>query len=60
MIRRKTFDNARVLKKWQVIIDATELDEGFQKKNAFYLGRCYNRGEEGEFTKYHRSILEAK
>ena len=31
MIRRKTFDNARVLKKWQVIIDATEMDEGFQK-----------------------------
>ena len=60
MIRRKTFDNARVLKKWQVIIDATELDEGFQKKNEFYLSRCYNRGEEGEFTKYHRSILEAK
>lgn len=25
MIRRKTFDNARVLKKWQVIVDATEL-----------------------------------
>ena len=51
---------SRVLKKWQVIIDATELDEGFQKKNEFYLSRCYNRGEEDEFTKYHRSILEAK
>ena len=25
MIRRKTFEDARVLKKWQVIIDATEL-----------------------------------
>ena len=46
MIRRKTFDNARVLKKWQVIVDATELDEGFQKKN--------------EYVRYHRSILEAK
>lgn len=46
MIRRKTFDNARVLKKWQVIVDATELDEGYQKKN--------------EYVKYHRSILEAK
>ena len=33
MIRRKTFHDARVLKKWQVIIDATELDEGYQKKN---------------------------
>ena len=33
MIRRKTFNDARVLKKWQIIIDATELDEGYQKKN---------------------------
>ncbi len=45
MIRRKTFNDARVLKRWQVIIDATELDEGYQKKNAYYLSRCYNRGE---------------
>lgn len=60
MIRRKTFDNAKVLKKWQVIIDATELDEGYQKKNDYYLSRCYNRGEENEFKKYHRNMLEAK
>ena len=25
-----------------------------------YLSRCYNRGEADEFTKYHRSVLEAK
>ena len=60
MIRRKTFNDARVLKKWQVIIDATELDEGYQKKNDYYLRRCYNRGESDEFMKYHRSVLEAK
>ena len=36
VIRRKSFNDARVLKKWQVIIDATELDEGYQKKNDFY------------------------
>ena len=60
MIRRKTFDEARVLKKWQVIIDATELDEGYRKKNDSYLSRCYNRGEAEEFMKYHRSVLEAK
>ena len=60
MIRRKTFDDARVLKRWQIIIDATELDEGYQKKNGYYLSRCYNRGEADEFTKYHRSVLEAK
>lgn len=41
-------------------IDATELDEGYQKKNEYYLSRCYNRGEADEFTKYHRSVLEAK
>ncbi|MCI5622049.1 MAG: transposase family protein, partial [Lachnospiraceae bacterium] len=60
MIRGKTFDNARVLKKWQVIVDATELDEGYQKKNEHYLSRCYNRGSDNEYVKYHRSILEAK
>ena len=60
MIRRKTFDDARVRKRWQVIVDATELDEGYKKKNDGYLSRCYNKGEEAEFTKYHRSILEAK
>ena len=54
MIRRKTFDDARVLKKWQIIIDGTELDEGYQTKNDFYLSRCYNRGESNEFTRYHR------
>ena len=43
MIRRKTFDDARVLKRWQVIVDATELDEGYKKKNEGYLSRCYNK-----------------
>ena len=60
MIRRKSFNDARVLKKWQVIIDATELDEGYQKKNDYYLSRCYNRGKADKFMKYHRSVLEAK
>lgn len=60
MIRRRSFEDARVLKKWQVIVDATELDEGYQKKNEHYLSRCYNKGEETEFLKYHRSMLEAK
>lgn len=57
---RHVFNDARVLKKWQVIIDTTELDEGYQKKNDHYLSRCYNRGEADEFIKYHRSVLEAK
>ncbi|MBO5056990.1 MAG: transposase family protein [Lachnospiraceae bacterium] len=60
MIRRKTFDDAKVLGKWLVLIDGTELDEGNTKKNENYLSRCYNRGKENEFTKYYRSVLEAK
>lgn len=60
MIRRKTFEDARVFKKWQIIIDGVELDEGTQKKNEQYLSRCYHRGEENEFERYHRSVLEAK
>lgn len=60
MIRRKSFDGAKVLKKWQIIVDASELDEGLQKKNDYYLSRCYNKGEANEFTRYHRSVLEAK
>lgn len=60
MIRRKTFDDAKVLGKWLVLIDGTELDEGNTKKNENYLSRCYNRGKENESTKYHRSVLEAK
>ena len=41
-------------------MDATELDEGCQKKNDYYLSRCYNKGGDNEFYKYHRSVLEAK
>lgn len=43
-----------------MLVDGTELDEGYIKKNDNYLSRCYNRGKENEFTKYHRSVLEAK
>lgn len=60
MIRRKTFDEAKVLKHWLVLIDGTELDSGNKQKNEHYLERCYNRGTEHEKTKYHRAVLEAK
>lgn len=53
-------ENARVMKKWLVIVDATELDEGCQKKNDYYMSHCYNKGEDNEVSKYHRSVLEAK
>lgn len=60
MIRRKTFDTAKTDGKWLVIVDGSELDEGRIRKNESYLIRCYNRGEENEFMRYHRSVLEAK
>ena len=60
MIRRKTFDDAKVLKHWLVLVDGTELDSGYRQKNEHYLERCYNRGTEHEKTKYHRAVLEAK
>lgn len=60
MIRRKTFDSAKVLGRWLVLVDGSELDEGNTKKNETYLSRCYNKGKENEVTKYHRSVLEAK
>lgn len=60
MIRRKTFDEARVFGKWLVIFDATELDEGNTQKNPAYLSRTYHRGETNEYTRYHRGVLEAK
>lgn len=60
VIRRKTFDDAKVLKHWLVLVDGTELDSGYKKKNEHYLERCYNRGTEHEKTKYHRAVLEAK
>ena len=60
MIRRKTFDEAKVLGRWLVLVDGSELDEGNRQKNENYLSRSYNKGTENEFTKYHRSVLEAK
>lgn len=60
MIRRKSFDDAKIQGKWLVLVDGCELDEGYIQRNDNYLIRCYNRGKESEFTKYHRSVLEAK
>lgn len=57
MIRRKSFNDARVLKKSQVIIDATELDEGYRKKNDYYLSQCYNRGKADELVKSEVSVI---
>ena len=60
MVRRKTFNDARILGKWLVIVDGTELDNTCVKKNDSYLERCYNKGTVDEYVRYHRSVLEAK
>lgn len=60
MVRRKSFNDAKVLGKWLILIDGTELDEGKSQKNGNYLERTYHKGTDKEFTRYHRSVLEAK
>lgn len=60
LIRRKTFNEARFKKKWIVIVDGTELDEGYTQKNEGYMSRRHNAGTDNEYIKYHRSVLEAK
>ena len=60
LIRRKTFDDAKVQGKWLIIVDGTELDECNIKKNDRYLKREYNKGKENAKVKYHNSVLEAK
>ena len=49
MVRRKTFNDARILGKWLVIVDGTELDNTCVKKNDSYLERCYNKGTADEY-----------
>lgn len=41
MICRKIFDDSRVPKKWQIIIDGTQLDERYQKKNDIKMLKKY-------------------
>ncbi|MDD3660825.1 MAG: transposase [Lachnospiraceae bacterium] len=60
MIRRKTFDGERFLKKWLVIVDGTQLYSGSRKLNDKCLERHYNKGTEEESVNYHIDVLEAK
>ena len=60
LIRRKTFNDARLFGKWLVIIDATQVDEGNIRKNDRYLKCDYNKNTDNAKTKYHTSVLEAK
>ena len=38
-----------------MIVDATELYEGYQKKNEHYLSRCYNRGQDRACSFHERA-----
>lgn len=60
MIRRKSFYDARFMKKWLVIIDGTQLYSGNIKINDKCLERHYNKETEKEIVNYHVDVLEAK
>src|SRR5690554_2998405 len=60
LIRRKTFNEAKFMGKWIVIIDGTQLYSGNRKINDKCLERHYNRGTEQETVNYHVDVLEAK
>ena len=60
LIRRKSFYDARFMKKWLVIIDGTQLYSGNIKINDKCLERHYNKGTENETVNYHVDVLEAK
>lgn len=59
-IRRKSFDDARFMKKWLVIVDGTQLYSGNNKINEMCLERHYNKDTEEETVNYHIDVLEAK
>jgi hypothetical protein len=61
ILRKRSFQNARFLKKyWCVIIDATQL-YSFEKRHCEHcLTKTFNKGEENEKTMYYHQVLEAK
>lgn len=60
LIRRKSFDEAKFLKKWLVIIDGSQLYSGSRRLNEKCLERHYNRETDEETVNYHSDVLEAK
>jgi len=60
LIRKKSFNDARFMKKWIIIIDGTQLYSGDIKINDKCLERHYNKGTEQETVNYHVDVLEAK
>ena len=60
MIRRKSFDDAKFMKEWIIIIDGTQLYSGDRQINEKCLERHYNKGTAQETVNYHVDVLEAK
>ena len=60
LIRRKSFNDAKFMKKWIIIIDGTQLYSGDRKINDKCLERRYNKGTDQEKVNYHVDVLEAK
>lgn len=60
LIRRKSFNDAKFMGKWIIIIDGTQLYSGDRKINDKCLERHYNRGTDQETVNYHVDVLEAK
>lgn len=60
LIRRKSFNDAKFMGKWIIIIDGTQLYSGDRKINDKCLERRYNKGTDQETVNYHVDVLEAK
>ena len=60
LIRRKSFNDAKFMGKWIIIIDGTQLYSGDRKINDKCLERHYNKGTDQETVNYHVDVLEAK
>lgn len=60
LIRRKSFNDARFMGKWIIIIDGTQLYSGDRRINDKCLERHYNKGTKQETVNYHVDVLEAK
>lgn len=62
LIRRNTFDDAKVFKKWLVLVDATQTYSSGRQINENCLERHYGKDNdsEDEIVNYHLDVLEAK
>ena len=60
MIRRKSFQDAKFMGKWLILIDGTQLYSGSRQINEKCLERHHNKGSEKEKINYYMGVLEAK